>query len=369
VLVTRLRLRDFRSYERTDVELGPGLTVIHGRNGAGKTNLLEALYFGCTGRSCRTSNEREVVRFEAATVRVEADLLDAEGRAHALAVGFTPGDAKRLQADGVLVERLVDVQMRPLVCVFMPDRLELVKGPPALRRSHVDQVIAASWPVRSETRRAYSRVLAQRNALLAGIRSGRTSRGSLPAWDAELARHGIALRDDRADVVDLLAPRFTALAEALGLGTGAELRYRPRTRATDAAQLAAELAERVDSDLERGFTGHGPHRDDIAMLRDGRELRAYGSQGEQRLSLLSLLLAEREALAEARGTIPLMLLDDVMSELDPDRRGMLADLLLGAGQSVITTTDLAHVPGAQAGSVTRLAVAGGAVLRDTAAAA
>ena len=369
MLVTRLRLRDFRSYELTDVELGPGLTVIHGRNGAGKTNLLEALYFGCTGRSCRTSNEREVVRFEAATVRVEADLLDAEGRAHALAVGFTPGDAKRLQADGVLVERLVDVQMRPLVCVFMPDRLELVKGPPALRRSHVDQVIAASWPVRSETRRAYSRVLAQRNALLAGIRSGRTSRGSLPAWDAELARHGIALRDDRADVVDLLAPRFKALAEALGLGTGAELRYRPRTRATDAAQLAAELAERVDSDLERGFTGHGPHRDDIAMLRDGRELRAYGSQGEQRLSLLSLLLAEREALAEARGTIPLMLLDDVMSELDPDRRGMLADLLLGAGQSVITTTDLAHVPGAEAGSVTRLAVAGGAVLRDTAAAA
>jgi DNA replication and repair protein RecF len=369
MLVTRLRLRDFRSYERTDVALGPGLTVVHGGNGAGKTNLLEALYFGCTGRSCRTSNEREVVRFDTTTTRVEVDLLDPEGRSHALAVGFTPGDTKRLQADGVLVERLVDVEMRPLVCVFMPDRLELVKGPPALRRSHVDQVIAASWPVRSATRRAYGRALAQRNALLAGVRSGRTSRGSLPAWDAELARHGIALRDDRAAVVDLLAPRFTALAEALGLGPAAELRYRPRTRATDAAQLAAELAERVDSDLERGFTGHGPHRDDIALLRDGRELRAYGSQGEQRLALLALLLAEREALAAARDTLPLMLLDDVMSELDPDRRAMLADLLRGGGQSVITTTDLAHVPGAQAANVTRLAVAGGAVAHDIAAAA
>ncbi len=368
MLVTRLRLRDFRSYERTDVELGAGLTVVHGRNGAGKTNLLEALYFGCTGRSCRTSNEREVVRFDATTTRVEVDLRDAEGREHALAVGFTPGD-KRLQADGVPVERLVDVEMRPLVCVFMPDRLELVKGPPALRRSHVDQVIAASRPVRSETRRAYARALAQRNALLAAIRSGRSSRGSLPAWDAELARHGIALRDDRAAVVDLLAPRFAALAEGLGLGTRAELRYRPRTRAADAGQLAAELAERVESDLERGFTGHGPHRDDVALLRGGRELRAYGSQGEQRLALLALLLAERAALAEARDTLPLMLLDDVMSELDPDRRAMLADLLRDGGQSVITTTDLAHVPGGEAANVTRLAVAGGAVAQDAAAAA
>jgi len=369
MVVTRLRLREFRSYERADVELGPGLTIVHGRNGAGKTNLLEALYFGCTGRSCRTTNEREVVRFEARTARVEVDLVDAEGRSHAVAVGFTPGEAKRLQSDGASVERLVDVEMRPLVCVFMPDRLELVKGPPALRRSHVDQVIAASWPARSATRRAYGRALAQRNALLAAIRGGRAGRESLRAWDAELARHGMALRDDRAAVVDMLAPRFAALGESLGLGDRAELRYRPRSRAANVEELAAELAERVESDLDRGFTGHGPHRDDVALLRDGRELRAYGSQGEQRLALLALLLAEREALAEARRTLPLMLLDDVMSELDPDRRGMLADLLRGAGQSVITTTDLAHVPGAEADTVTRLAIAGATVLRDASAAA
>ncbi len=356
MVVTGLRLRDFRSYERTDVALAPGLTVVHGRNGAGKTNLLEALYFGCTGRSCRTTNEREVVRFDAATARVEVDLRDGEDRAHRLAVGFTPGQPKRLQADGADVERLVDVAMRPLVCVFMPDRLELVKGPPALRRSHVDQVIAASWPVRSDTRRAYGRALAQRNALLAAIRAGRATRASLGAWDGELARHGIALRDDRAAVVQLLAPRFCALAAALGLGGGAQLCYRPRTHAADPEQLAAELAARIDSDLERGFTGHGPHRDDIALLRGGRELRAYGSQGEQRLALLALLLAEREALAAARDSVPLMLLDDVMSELDADRRAMLAELLRGAGQSVVTTTELAHVPGSEGSGVARLAV-------------
>jgi DNA replication and repair protein RecF len=368
VLATRLRLRDFRSYASADVELGAGLTVVHGANGAGKTNLVEALYFGCTGRSCRTSNEREVVRFDATTMRVEVDLHDDEGRPHALAVGFSPGEAKRLQADGATVERLVDVQARPLVCVFMPDRLELVKGPPALRRSHVDQVIAASWPARAATRRAYGRALAQRNALLAAIRAGRSSRSSLPAWDAELARHGIELRADRAAVVDLLAPRFAALAAGLGLGPSAELRYKPRSRAADAAQLAAELAERTESDLDRGFTGHGPHRDDLALLRDERELRAYGSQGEQRLALLALLLAERETLAQTRGAVPLMILDDVMSELDPDRRALLAALLRERGQSVITTTDLAHVPGAQDAGVTRLAVAHGTILRDAVAA-
>ena len=367
MIATRLRLRDFRSYASADVAFGPGLTVVHGRNGAGKTNLLEALYFGCTGRSCRTSNEREIVRFGAGVVRVEVDLRDEEGREHTVTVGFAPGDAKRMQADGVVVERL-DVHVRPLICVFLPDRLELVKGPPALRRSHVDQVIAAMWPARSATRRAYGQALAQRNALLARVRIGRASAGSLTAWDAELARHGIALRDDRAAAIELLAPRYEQIATALGLGGEGELRYRPRSRAVDAAQLAAELAERTASDLERGFTGHGPHRDDLALLRAGRELRAYGSQGEQRLALLALLLAERETLAATRRSTPLMLLDDVMSELDCDRRALLAQMLSGDGQSVITTTDLAHVPGAAAPSVVRLAVADGAVLQDAVAA-
>ena len=367
MIATRLRLRDFRSYARADVALGAGLTVVHGSNGAGKTNLVEALYFGCTGRSCRTSNEREVVRFDCNVARVEVDLRDDEGREHTLSVGFEPGEAKRLQADGVPVER-IDVQSRPLICVFLPDRLELVKGPPALRRSHVDQVVAAMWPGRSATRRAYGQALAQRNALLARVRSGRASAASLPAWDAELARHGIALRDDRAAAIDLLAPRFEAIAAALGLGGEAELRYRPRSRAEDAAGLAAELAEHTASDLERGFTGHGPHRDDLGLLRGGRELRAYGSQGEQRLALLALLLSERAALAATRRAVPLMLLDDVMSELDPERRALLAGMLSGEGQSVITTTDLAHVPGADAPGAVRLAVADGAVLQDAVAA-
>jgi DNA replication and repair protein RecF len=362
VLATRLKLRDFRSYEQAELRLGAGLTVISGRNGAGKTNLLEALYFACTGRSCRTANEREVVRFGAGLTRLELHTESGTGE-HVIAVGFQPGEAKRLSVDGAPVERLTEVADRPLVSVFLPDRLELVLGAPALRRSHLDQVVVALWPARGGTRRAYAAALAQRNALVASVRAGRASRASLPAWDAELARHGVELMRDRTEAVERLVEPFARHAEALGLEAGAQLAYRPRSTAADAEALAAELAERTPGDLERGFTGHGPHRDDLVMRRAGRELRAYGSRGQQRLGLLALLLAEREVLAQTRGAAPLLLLDDVMSELDATRRSRLVDVLRAGGQSVITTTELAHVPGAEDRAVEKVAISEGRVLQ------
>ena len=365
MIVTRLQLRDFRSYERGELRLGPGLTVVSGQNGAGKTNLLEALYFGCTGRSCKTANEREVVRFGAGVTRLVLEAADDRGT-HEISVGFQPGEAKKLRVDGAAVERLTDVSARPLVSVFLPDRLELVLGAPALRRAHLDQVVAALWPGRAGTRRAYSAALGQRNALISGIRAGRAGRSSLPAWDAELARHGFALMRDRSEAVQRLRPRFVTHARDVGLEGEAELAYRPRSKAEDAEALAAELAERVDGDVERGFTGHGPHRDDLAFRRAGRELRAYGSRGQQRLGLLALLLAERAELAAERGAPPLMLLDDVMSELDAGRRERLVEVLRGGGQSVITTTDLSHVPGAEEPDVERVAIAGGRILQAAA---
>lgn len=358
--VEALRLRGFRTYARADVALAPGLTVVVGRNGAGKTNLLEGLYFGCTGQSCRTGNEREVVAFDAQAARVEVDVRDDLGDAHSLSVGFSPGEPKRIRVDDALVERLVDSPHRPLVSVFLPDRLELVKGPPALRRSHLDAFVAGMWPARRATRRSYSQALAQRNALLGRLRAG-GSRAALAAWDLQLARHALALRDDRAAAVARIGPRFTELAGALGLRGTPELRYRPRTKAETPEAFAHELAERLDSDVERGFSQHGPHRDDLVLLRDGRDLKAYGSQGEQRLGLLALLIAEREELAEERGRPPLLLLDDVMSELDADRRGLLVERVRATGQCLITATELAHVPTADDADVGRLEVVDGAV--------
>jgi DNA replication and repair protein RecF len=365
--VLSVQLRDFRTYSRAEASLGASLTVVHGPNGAGKSNLLEAIYFGCTGRSPRTRNERELVRFGQDAARVSVRLSD-DAREHELSVGFEPGQPKRMTSDGAPVERLLDVEDRPLLSVFMPDRLELIKGAPSVRRAHLDQVVAGFWPPRVADRRAYGRVLAQRNALLARIRSGAATRESIRTWDLQLARHALALRDTRSRAVELLTEPFAQRASQLGLTGEARLEYRPRTRAVDEEVLVAELHERLDGDLQRGFSGHGPHRDELALLRDGRELRLYGSQGEQRIALLALLLAERMVLARERARMPLMLLDDVMSELDAERRELLARELSTGGQSVIATTDLAHVPGGMDGTVTRLRISPGAVLQEALAA-
>jgi DNA replication and repair protein RecF len=365
--VVSVQLRDFRTYSRAEASLGEGLTIVHGPNGAGKSNLLEAIYFGCAGRSPRTRNERELVRFGQGATRVSVRLSDG-ARDHELSVGFEPGESKRMSSDGAPVERLLDVENRPLLSVFMPDRLELLKGAPSIRRAHLDQVVAGFWPLRAADRRAYVRVLAQRNALLARIRSGAAPRESISPWDLQLARHGLALRDTRARAVALLAEPFAERASQLGLSGEARLEYRPRTRAVDEEALAVELRDRLDSDLQRGFSGHGPHRDELALVRDGRELRLYGSQGEQRIALLALLLAERAVLARERDRMPLMLLDDVMSELDAERRELLALELSTGGQSVIATTDLAHVPGGMGAAVTRLRVSPGAILQEALAA-
>ncbi len=167
----------------------------------------------------------------------------------------------------------------------------------------------------------------------------------------------------RAEAADAVRPAFALRGEELGLPEPPALRYKPRSRAADADELRAELAERRASDLERGFTTHGPHRDDLALMHGDRALRTLGSQGQQRVGLLSLLFAERDVLAE-RGRPPLMLLDDVMSELDATRRERLADLVRSGGQSLITATDADHIPGAGAPDVAVTSVLGGSLAPD-----
>ena len=362
--VVSVSVRNFRCYETAAAPLGGGLTVLWGSNGAGKTNLIEALYFGCTGRSCRTANDRELVRFGTDTTRVVVEVEDELGQ-HELSVGFSPGEPKRMAVNGVPVERLLDAPQRPLVTVFLPDRLELIKGVPALRRAHLDQFVAALWPARAATRRAYAQALAQRNALLGRIRAGTGSRATIEAWDERLAETGLQLMADRREAVGLLDGVVTHVCRQLALDGTPAIAYRPRSRAFTPAEFVAELHTRLDGDLERGYTDHGPHRDDLAIMREGRALRTYGSQGQQRLGLLALLLAERRVIAGKRTSIPLLLLDDVMSELDRDRRAALIELLAqDGGQAVITATDLDHVPGVFAAGVARIAVRSGQISED-----
>jgi DNA replication and repair protein RecF len=342
--VAALRTLGFRNLAPGELELGEGITLLWGLNGAGKTNALEAICLALSGRSCRTRSEREAISFDEELARIEAE-VSGDGETHVFLWSATRSGDRRHLVDGT--PATVDhVELRPPLAIFLPDRLALVKGPPAVRRAHLDRLCAALWPARAETRRRYRRALAQRNALLGRIRSGAASADALDAWERELAVLGLELVASRREAVDLLAPGFSQAAAELGLPGAATLRYAPRTDATGPEQLAAELREGRDTDLARGYTGHGPHLDELALSLAGRPLRRYGSQGEQRGALLALLFAERRALLEARRIPPLMLLDDVMSELDADRRALLARRLAeGGGQTVLTATEPDQLPG------------------------
>jgi DNA replication and repair protein RecF len=354
-----LRLRDLRTYEEADLELGPGLTVVSGPNGAGKTNLLEAAYVACTGRSFRAAGDRELVRRgrDAAHVAVEVE-RPGFGRA-TFTVGLVPGDRRRLRVDGAPVDGLLDHPSRPLLSVFLPDRLALVKGTPGLRRAHLDQVVLALRPAAAAVRRRYVDALRQRNALLGQLRAREVSPAAaatdLEPWDRALADAAVALTGARAEAVALLADPVAARAEELGLAGELSVEYRPRV-AGDAEAFRAALAERRAGDLERGFTHAGPHRDELALRRDGRAIARFGSQGEQRLCLLALLLGEADALQAETGRRPVLLLDDVMSELDATRRERLVAVLRAGGQALVTVTEAAHVPHADDPGVGRVEV-------------
>lgn len=337
-LILKAQLRNFRNHERTEFSLGAGTTVVHGPTGAGKTNLLEAVHFALTGKSCRSANDRDLIRFGERSARALVEISSAQ-RNHTFETSLETGKAKLVKVDGVPAGQVPTAIERPHVCVFMPDRLELVTGPARVRRERFDGFLTTLWPARRATRQSYVRALAQRNALIGRVRSGESTAAAMGGWNHELARHGLALMEDRSATVDLLAPRFTIRAVELGLRGEATLTYRPRSRATSVEELEAELGDRFDSDVERGFTGHGPHRDDYRFEVDGREARRFASQGQQRLALLALILAERDTLAEVRGQPPLLLLDDVLSELDAERRSRLLDTLARAGQALLTTAE------------------------------
>jgi DNA replication and repair protein RecF len=342
VLVTAIEARPLRSLERIRVPLGPGIVSVVGPNGVGKTNLVEALYFALTGRSFRTSDRRELIPFGAGLARAEATVRDDDGIERRLLASVSRTEGRRHLLDGGPADPATIARARPPVAVFAPDRLSLVKGPPAERRAHLDGFLAARWPARGELRKRFGQALAQRNAMIGRVAAGYGSADGLDVWDAGFADAAAPLIAARAEAVDELAPVFaTALAE-LGLEDG-ELIYAPRAEG-DAEEIRGGLQERRAADLKLGRSSWGPHLDELKLNFAGRALRKYGSQGQQRAALLALLFAEREALLEARQITPLLLLDDVMSELDPGRRELLVARLAAGGQTLITAADEESLP-------------------------
>jgi len=346
--------RGFRNLADGRTAIAEGIVVACGPNGAGKTNLLEAVYFGLTGRSFRAGNDRDMIRFDEQAARVELDLPPSADRL--LAAIDRSGERRHLIEGRPLAGAPSE---RPLVSVFHPDRLQLIKGSPARRRAHLDRFCGAAWPARADLRSRFGRTLAQRNALVQRVRAGLGQAYSLPSWDERLASEAEPLMQARADGVGALTAPFAEIAAALGL-SDAEVSYRPRADG-GSEKIAAELARRRAEDLGRAYTSYGPQLDEVELRLADRPLRRFGSQGQQRLGLLALLFAERAALIEAGRTAPLMLLDDVMSELDPAHRELLVSLLGDQGQAVLTATEAAHVPGGRASFIE---VEGGVIRAD-----
>ncbi|HEU5253875.1 MAG TPA: DNA replication and repair protein RecF [Solirubrobacterales bacterium] len=342
MLVTAIEANPLRSLERVRVELAPGIVSIVGPNGTGKTNLIEALYFALTGRSFRTSDRRDLIPFGGSLARAEATVLDEDGIEHRLLAAVSRSEGRRHLLDGSPADPATIARSRPPVAVFAPDRLTLVKGPPAERRAHLDGFLGARWPARAELRKRYGQAVAQRNALLSRLAAGYGSPSDLGIWDAGLADAAAPLVAARAEAVDELAPPFAGAAGQLGLEE-ARLEYAPRA-AGSAEEIRAGLEQRREQDVRLGRSSWGPHLDELKLSTAGRSLRRFGSQGQQRAALLALLFAEREALRQARRVIPLLLLDDVMSELDPGRRELLVSRLGGGGQVLITAADEESVP-------------------------
>ncbi len=352
MLVTAIEARPLRSLERVRVALGPGITSVVGPNGVGKTNLVEALYFALTGRSFRTSDRRDLIPFGESLARAEATVRDDDGIERRLLASVSRADGRRHLLDGQPADAPTIARARPPVAVFAPDRLSLVKGPPAERRAHLDGFLGARWSARGELRKRFGQALAQRNAMVARVAAGHGSPEGLDVWDAGLASAAAPLIAARAEAVAELAPAFAAALAELGLEDG-ELAYAPRAEG-DAEELRAGLRERRDADLRLGRTSWGPHLDEVKLSAGGRALRKYGSQGQQRAALLALLFAEREALLGARRVTPLLLLDDVMSELDPGRRDLLVARLAAGGQTLITAADEESLPAAARARMVRM---------------
>jgi DNA replication and repair protein RecF len=335
VRVDRLWLTDFRGYRSVDVRFAPDLTVIRGPNGHGKTNLLEALGYLASLRSFRGAPVDALVRegTEAAAVRAEVERL---GRELLLEAEIRPGGRGRVQVNRQRLQRFRDLLGALQTSVFAPDDLALVKAGPGERRRFLDDTLVGLHPRHDALRSEVERILRQRNALLKQARGRRSAEVemTLEVWNTKLAAAGEELAAARVRLLDRLVPQLAMAYDAVAQRPS-EVRAE-YVSAWREAGLAEALATVADEELRRGVTLAGPHRDDVALSIGGLPSRTHASQGEQRSLALALRLAAHQVVAEENGTAPVLLLDDIFSELDPGRAEALLENL-PPGQTLLTT--------------------------------
>jgi len=310
--------------------------LVVGANGAGKTNLLESLHVGSQGFSPRTRSDAELITFGEQVGRVAIGGHQGQVGLEA-EVTLRAREGKEARLNGVRLSAAEQLRAKVATLVFTPDRLAVVKGGPAARRAYFDRVLGRLQPSSAGLPAEYAAAVGQRNAALRRTAAGFSTLDAVAPWTMQVAELGARLVAARRDALDAIEHGFAEHAVALGL-PDAGLRY-------DAEPPTEErLASVLTRDLERGTTGVGPHLDDVRVVAGGRDLRSFGSQGEQRSAVLALLLAEAAVIAARLRSPPLLLLDDVLSELDDTRRATLVERLPVDGQVVITTTSEVMLP-------------------------
>jgi len=340
VRLRRLQLKNHRNYVQLDLAPGPGVNVFIGANGHGKTNLLEAVAMLALSSSPRARRELELVGPAGSGSRIQAEIDDGPARREiSISLDVEGQRARRtIEVDGVR-RRAIDLPGHFRVVLFWPDDLGLVKAGPELRRRFLNQMLVQVEPGYARALAGLRRVLEQRNSLLKRIASGEGGDDMLHAWNQELVQVGGEIVAARARAVRELEPEAARCHAEIAPGERLEIRYEGPPE-----NLAEAVNNSLAEDLKRGSTSVGPHRDDVPVLLDGQEARSYASQGQQRTAVVSLKLAEAALIENRTGERPLLLLDDVLSELDGERRAALLKEVAGGGQVIITSVEAGPFP-------------------------
>ena len=349
VWLQRLSCRDFRNFERLDLDLPRDGLAIIGDNGQGKTNLLESIYYLQVLRSVRGTRDPDLVRFGAKGFHIAAhSSIDGSDHARNLSVGFeTSGKRKKVTSDGGVVARLSDAFGALPSVMFSPRDIQLIAGAPSERRRFLDLVLALTSRRYLTALQLYRAALARRNAALRDAsRTGDES--SVAVWEPAMAEYGAVLVRERVAWVNERAEEFSRLSVAIGESCESKMAYSsPIARSDDPfAALGEALARQRKHDIRRGMTHSGPHRDDLSLVLDARDLRQFGSAGQQRTAAIALRILEGATIRAARGVAPVMLLDDPFAELDLRRSARILGLLrdAGLGQTVLVVPRATDIP-------------------------
>ncbi|MFL5499894.1 MAG: DNA replication/repair protein RecF [Gemmatimonadaceae bacterium] len=349
VWLQNIDIRDFRNLERVDLDLPAEGIALIGDNGHGKTNFLEAIYYFQILRSVRDARDQDLTRFDSAGFHISA--MSKTPSEHRLAVGFDrTSKKKKVTVDGAVPRRLSDALGSLPSVMFSPRDLELVGGAPTERRRYLDLVLALSDRRYLNALQHYRANLVRRNAALrdAARRGGRSADERVSVWEPALAEHGTVLIEARARWVEESAAEFTRLSEMIGEQGQASIRYLSPFAESEARHdvLLAAFEEKRGLDMKRGLTHVGPHRDDLELTLDGRELRLFGSAGQQRTAAIALRMLEAATLRRHAGADPILLLDDPFAELDTRRSARILELLEkgGVGQAILAVPRESDIP-------------------------